>query len=140
MLLLHPESISSPEGLKSGETRPALLTVGCYYQSMRDFSFLSRSFPSSALCICANGFHMACGLSLTSSVCHTHTLSRKWKHVLTVKRNVSREIKQYADLMIWSLLFLSVKLGLQEKRCFSCLFWLLGNATGALGLAATSWR
>lgn len=57
-----PESISSPEGLKSGETCPALLTVGCYYQSMRDYGFLSRSFPSSALCICANGFHMARGL------------------------------------------------------------------------------
>lgn len=130
MLLLHPESISSPEGLKSGETCPALLTVGCYYQAMRDFSFLSRSFPSSALCICANGFHMACGLSLTSSVCHTHTLTRMWKHVKRMFLGIS-----------WSNdLESSVKLGLQEKRCFSCLFWLLGSATGALGLAATSWR
>jgi len=61
------------------------------------------------------------------------------RHDVTVKNNVSQKIKQYANLMkILTSVFVCEIVDLQETLCFSFLFWLLGNTTGTLGLAATS--
>lgn len=79
--------------------------------------------------------------SLTSSVCNTHTLTRMLRHIVTVKMDVSQKIKQYANLMnidLESSVSVCEIVDLQETLCFSFLFWLLANATGTLGLAATS--
>lgn len=60
---------------------------------------------------------------------------------MTVKMDVSQKIKQYANLMnidLESSVSVCEIVDLQETLCFSFLFWLLANATGTLGLAATS--